>query len=192
MGQNQASAKPRRGFKEFVRKFLVTLKRQPQNIALFVLAIGFVFFSLNLTAISDTTALINLPNMGQCEFAVMLFSILAFVVFLRTFPKRQKVKVPMLVLMFIFLGLIVFLGAVYLTRINEALTRVENRIIINENNMYISSAWTTLVVYMIFIGAVIVLLAALPVYSKLLRKINTSIDIEGNANMHEIDISGEE
>ena len=195
MGQSQVSAKPRKGFKEFIRKFLVSIKRQPQNIAMFILLVGFVFFSLNLTSISDTTALINTANMGQCEFCIMLFSILAFVVFLRSFPKRQKVKVPMLALTFLFLGIIIFMDIVYLSRINEALTREENRIIINYEagtNLFIANAWSTLIVYLIFVGIVVFLLATLPVYSKLLKKINTSIDVEGNMNMTVVDISGAE
>ncbi len=194
MGQNQA-AKPKKGFKEFCRKFLVSLKRQPQNIALFVLLVGFVFFSFNLTAISDTTALIYGDNMGQCEFGMMLFSILSFVVFLRTFPKRQKVKIPMLILLFVFLGLIIFMDLVYLTRINEGLTSGENKIVIdyaNNVNVFIPNAWNTLIVYLIFIGVVVVLVAALPIYSKLIRKINTSVDVEGNANMSAIDISSDD
>lgn len=195
MGQSQVSAKPGRGFKEFIRKFLVSLKRKPQNIALFVLLVGFVFFSLNLTSISDTTALINTDNMGQCEFAMMLFSILSFVVFLRTFPKRQKVKIPMLILTFLFLGIVVFADVVYLSRISDALTREENRIIINYEtgqNLFIANAWSTLITFLIFMAAVVVLLAALPLYSKLLRKINTSIDVEGNTNMTSVDISEED
>lgn len=194
MGQNQA-AKPKKGFKEFFRKFLVSLKRQPQNIALFVLLVGFVFFSLNLTAISDTTALIYGDNMGQCEFGMMLFSILSFVVFLRTFPKRQKVKIPMLILLFVFLGLIMFMDFVYLTRINEGLTSEGSKIVIDyakNENVFIANAWNSLIVYMIFIGVVVVLVAALPIYSKLLRKINTSVDVEGNANMGVIDISSDD
>lgn len=195
MGQSQVSAKPRRGFKEFIRKFLVSLKRKPQNIAMFILLVGFVFFSLNLTSISDTTALINTDNMGQCEFAMMLFSILSFVVFLRAFPKRQKVKVPMLVLTFLFLGVVVFADLVYLSRISDALTREENRIVINYEtgqNLFISNAWTTLNVFLVFMGVVVVLLATLPLYSKLLRKINTSIDVEGNTNMTAVDISSDD
>lgn len=195
MGQSQVSAKSGRGFKEFIRKFLVSLKRKPQNIALFVLLVGFVFFSLNLTSISDTTALINTDNMGQCEFAMMLFSILSFVVFLRTFPKRQKVKIPMLILTFLFLGIVVFADVVYLSRISDALTREENRIIINYEtgqNLFIANAWSTLIAFLIFMAVVVVLLAALPLYSKLLRKINTSIDVEGNTNMTAVDISEED
>ena len=162
---------------------------------MFILLVGFVFFSLNLTSISDTTALINTANMGQCEFCMMLFSILSFVVFMRAFPKRQKVKIPMLVLTFLFLGIIIFTDVVYLLRINDALTRDVNRIVINYEtgkNMFIANAWGTLITYLIFVGVVVFLLATLPIYSKLLKKINTSIDVEGNTNMTAVDIAGDE
>ena len=195
MGQSQVSAKPRKGFKEFIRKFLVSIKRKPQNIAMFILLVGFVFFSLNLTSISDTTALINTANMGQCEFCMMLFSILSFVVFMRAFPKRQKVKIPMLVLTFLFLGIIIFTDVVYLLRINDALTRDVNRIVINYEtgkNMFIANAWGTLIAYLIFVGVVVFLLATLPIYSKLLKKINTSIDVEGNTNMTAVDLASDD
>ena len=195
MGQSQVSAKPRKGFKEFVRKFLVSIKRQPQNIAMFILLVGFVFFSLNLTSISDTTALINTANMGQCEFCIMLFSILSFVVFMRSFPKRQKAKVPMVVLTFLFLGIIIFTDVVYLSRITEALNREENRIVIDYGagtNLFIANAWSTLIAYLVFVGVVVVLLATLPIYSKLLKKINTSIDVEGNTNMTAVDLASDD
>ncbi len=103
MKQKQMSAKPR-GIKEFIRKFFVSLKRSPQTIALVALAAAFLVYSLNLTSIANTTARINSPNMGQCEFAAMLFSILAFVCFLRAFPKRQKPKIMMLVLLYAMLA----------------------------------------------------------------------------------------
>ena len=52
-------AKQPAGFKEFIRKRIVSLKRKPQMIALFVFAIAFVYYSLNLTKISNTTAKIQ-------------------------------------------------------------------------------------------------------------------------------------
>lgn len=100
--------------KEFIRKFFVSLKRSPQNIPLVALAAAFIVYSFRLTSISDTTARINTANMGQCEFAAMLFSILAFVCFLRAFPKRQKINIPMLVLLFLMLALLVFADSIYL------------------------------------------------------------------------------
>lgn len=178
--------------KEFVRKFFVSLKRSPQNIALVALAAAFIFYSFRLTSISNTTARINTANMGQCEFAAMLFSILSFVCFLRSFPKRQKANVPMLVLLFLMLALLIVVDGVYLFRIDQALNRAENVIVINEGTMFIVEAWNTVVVHIILVAITVVLLALLPVYSKLLRKINTSIDVEGNGDMDVIDISGED
>ena len=82
--------------KEFFRKMIVSLKHKPQTIALIMLVITFLYYSLNLTHISDTTAKINRVPMGLCGFIVMLFSILSLVCFLNTFPNRKPVNKPML------------------------------------------------------------------------------------------------
>ncbi|MDE7361987.1 MAG: hypothetical protein K2N38_08655 [Oscillospiraceae bacterium] len=192
MNQQKVSAKPRRGFREFVRKFFVSLKRSPQNIALVSLAAAFLVYSLNLTSIANTTALINLPNMGQCEFAAMLFSILAFVCFLRAFPRREKPKMVMIGLMLVMMVGLIFVDFVYYQRIIEAVTRESNRIEITSKTAYIAIAQNVVVVHIALLAATILLLVALPVYSKLLKKINTSIDVEDNGELEVIDISGEE
>lgn len=192
MNQQKVSAGSRRGFKEFVRKFFVSLKRSPQNIALMSLAAAFLVYSLNLTSIANTTALINLPNMGQCEFAAMLFSILAFVCFLRAFPKREKPKLPMIVLMLLMMVGLIFVDIVYYNRIIEAVTRESNRIAVTSETAYIAIAQNVVVVHIVLLAVTIVLLAAFPVYSRMLKKINTSIDVEDNGELEEIDISGEE
>lgn len=181
-----------RKLKEFFRKLLVSLKRSPQIISLIALAAAFLVYSLNLSSISNTTAKINTPNMGQCEFAGMLFSILAFVCILRAFPKRQKANKPMLVVFFLMMGILIFADAVYYTRIIEAITRTENPIVLDATNSYIVVAQNTVMTHIILIAVCVVLVATLPLYSKLLRKINTSIEVEGNGDMDVIDISGEE
>ncbi len=181
-----------RRIKEFFRKLLVSLKRSPQYIPLLALVVAFLVYSLNLSAISNTTAKINTPNMGQCEFAGMLFSILAFVCILRAFPKRQKASIPMLALYFLMMGILVFCDVVYSVRINEALTRTENPIVIDASNGYITLAQNVVTLHIILVAVCIILVAALPVYGRLLRKINTSIEVEGNGDMEEIDISGED
>ena len=130
--------------------------------------------------------------MGQCEFAAMLFSILAFVVFLRTFPRRQKANKVMLGLLFLMLAFLVFVDAVYMMRVAEATTRTENTIIIDESTTYISTAYAVVSLHIMFVIATAVLLVFLPLYSKAIRKINTSIDVEGNENMAEIEISGDD
>jgi len=193
MGQKQQTAKKQgRGFKEFIRKFVVSLKRNPQYIALVALAAAFLVFSLNLTSIANTTAKINTSNMGQCEFAAMLFSILAFVCFLRAFPKRQKPNKIMLGLMFLMQAFIIFVDIVYLSRINEALTSETDPIVIKDDMMYIPAAQNILTIHIILVIVSMVLVALVPVYGALLKKINTSVDVEGNGEMDAIDISGED
>lgn len=192
MAEAKTAAKQGRGIKEFFRKTLVSLKRSPQAIPLVFLVLAFFIYSLNLSSIANTTARINGANMGQCEFVAMLFSILAFVVFLRTFPRRKPVNQIMLGLLFGMLALLIFVDIVYLVRIITAVTRAENPIVVDEQSMYITVSQAVVTLHIIFVGVTAFLLAMLPVYSKAIRMINTSIEVEGNENMEAIDISGED
>ena len=57
--------------------------------------------------------------------------------------------------------------------------------------MYIDSARRMLARHRIILIVGTILTALLPVYSKLLRKINTSVSVEDNGKLDAIDISGE-
>lgn len=177
---------------EFLRKFFVSLKRRPSIIALLVLAIGFLQYSLNLTQISNTTAKIQGSGMGLCGFATMLFSMLSLVCALNTYPRRKKPVIPMLILAILMLGLIIFCDVYYSGLITAALTRAENPIKLDASTVYIAKAYNVLQDHIIIeiIGAAMFLLV--PVYSKLLRKINTSVTVEDYGKMDVIDISGED
>jgi len=185
-------AKQPSGAKEFLRKRIVGLKRKPQNIALVVLALAFVYYSLNLTKISNTTAKIQATGMGLCGFATMLFSMLSLVCFLNAFPHRKKVNVPMLVLMFAMLAVILYCDWYYGGCITRAVTRENNPIDPTGNNSYISAAAGMLHVHTVILMIGIALVALLPVYAKLIRRINTSVEVEDNSGMGAIDISGED
>ena len=177
---------------EILRRFFVALKRQPSMIALVVLVIAFFQYSLNLTHISDTTAKIQGPGMGLCGFTTMLFSMLSLVCFLNAFPKRKKPVVPMVILMFLMFALILFCDYHYCGLIDNARFREVNPIVIDKSTIYIAQAYNVLQNHMLIegIGAALVLL--MPLYTKLLRKINTSITVEGNGELGVIDISGED
>lgn len=181
-----------RKLREGFRKSVVSLKRQPSGIPLAVFALAFLIFSLNLTDISDTTAKIQGSQMGLCSFAIMLFSILLLVCFLNAFPKRKKANVPMLVLVFVMLGLVVFADAFYLSRIWNALTREQNPIAINDSTLYIATALRTLRAHLIVLGAGFVLTVTLPLYRKWLQKIDTSVAVEENSSLGAIELSDEE
>jgi len=192
MGQKTATAAQGRGFKEFIRKFIVSLKRSPQRIPLVALLAAFLIYSLNLSAIANTTAKINSANMGQCEFVAMLFSILAFVCFLRAFPKREKPKMVMLAVMFVMMVGMIFADCIYYSRVIDAVTRTENRIAVTAETAYIAVAQNIVIAHIICLAITMLLLVTLPLYAKALKNINTSIDVEDNGEMDAIDISGEE
>ena len=194
MATNQAGKKTGIGavLSEMRRKFLVAIKRRPQMIPLAVLVIAFLFYSLNMSYISNTTAKIQSAGMGLAGFATMLFSMLSFMCFLNAFPYRKRVNVPMLVLMLVMFAIVLFADNFYINAIVRAVNRAENPIEVNDTTIYIDYALRYLRIHMIILVVDVVLIALLPVYSKLLRKINTSVDIGDNGQLGAIDISGED
>ena len=173
--------------KEMVRKFIVSLKRRPQRIPLVVFIIAFVVYSFHLTHVSNTTALLGGPNMGLAAFALMLFSMLSLLCCNNAFPYRKPVHKPMLIIMFVMQAIILFSDWYYLQRIT-----IDGAGIDWEQNTFIYYAQYYLTVHMVIVIVGVVLTVLLPVYSKLLRKINTNIEVEDNANMGAIDLAGDE
>lgn len=178
-------------FKEVWRKFLVSLKRRPQLIPLAVFVAAFVFYSLNLMHISSTTARIQGPGMGLAGFITMLFSMLGFMCFLNAFPYRKKPNIPMVVLMFVMVAVVIAADGYYISTIWSAIGRAENPIRVTTETIYIAYAEYYLRIHIGILAAGVVLTALLPVYSKLLRKVKTSVDVGDNGSMAAIDISGE-
>lgn len=174
--------------KERLRKLIVSVKRNPSIIPLLMLFVTFLYFSLNLTDVSNTTARVQGKNMGLSAFCIMLLSLLSLVCMLNAFPRRKKANVPMLVLMFVMCGIIIYCDIHYSNMILAAMNRLENPIVIEESTIYIAKAFNMLNVHKILVIVSLALVATLPFYSKLLRKINTSITIEENQNMAKIDI----
>lgn len=191
MKKNQSSPKKPGGFKEFFRKTIVSLKRKPQIIPMLVLAAAFLYYSLNLTHISDTTAKIQLGGMGLTGFCTMLFSMLSFVCFLNAYPHRKKTNIPMLVLAFLMLGLLIFCDLFYASRITQAITRADHPIVVDAGTQYIAQAHHVLMVHWVIVAAGILLAALVPVLRKLLRMINTSLPMEENTQMGDLMLSDE-
>lgn len=178
--------------KERVRKFLVALKKNPQAIPLVALCVSFLQYSLNLTDISNTTAKIQGTNMGLSAFVSMLFMILSFVCMLNAFPKRQKPKIPMIILMVVLYGTIIFSNLHYISCIDAAIYRAENPIQITTATIYIYNAYNTISINIVLVAITVALVILEPVIAKLLKKINTSIEVEGSGDIANIDISAED
>ena len=177
----------KKGFKESWRKFIVSLKKRPHNIALFMMGLAFVIYSFNLTKISNTTAVVNKPFMGICEFVIMLFSVLAFVVFLNAYPKRQKPVLPMVILLYVMQLAIIGADVVYLSKIKEGLQIIQ----ITAERMFIPQAQSMLTVHIVFVALSIVLIALIPVIGKALNKIDTSVALAENDDV-DIELTDED
>lgn len=177
------------GFSEFIRKSIVSLKRKPETIAMVVIVIAFLIYSLNLTYISHTTSRIQGPGMGLYGFITMLLSMLSFVCFTNSFPRRKKPNYPMIILMFVMFAIIIYCDIKYRGLITAALTRADNPIAEED---YITKAKKALDAHIIVLIIGAALVALRPVYAKALRSIKTSVQVEDNAGMAAIDISGDD
>ena len=89
-------------------------------------------------------------------------------------------------------GIVIFCDFFYGSRISEAVNRAENPISADGVNIYITRAADMLKVHMILLIIGAALTALLPLYRPLIKRINTSVTVEGNEEMGAIDISGED
>lgn len=178
--------------KEMIRKFLVSLKKNPQVIPLLAHTVAFGIFSLNLTAVSNTTAKIYGPHMGLCSFATMLLSILAYVCMFSAYPKRKKPNWIMIAMILVMYAIIIFCDNFYADRIWAAVKRPENPIQITETTMYINDAFNLMSTHITATIVSAVLIVTEPIYAKLLKKINTSVEVEDNGELGAIELSDEE
>ncbi len=119
---------------EFLRKRVVALKRKPQTIAFLVLIAGFIYYTLNLTVISHTTSLVQ-NGTGLSAFVTLLASTLALVAFLRTYPRRQKTKIGMLILCLVLLAAALAGDYAYHQLVVNAVTKSGNSYIYDEANL---------------------------------------------------------
>ena len=175
--------------KEAIRKLIVSLKRNPSIIPLLMLLASFLLFSLNLTSMSDTTAKIQGKGMGLCQFCIMLFSLLSMLCMLNAFPRRKKPSIPMIAVMFVQFGVMIYCNIHYSNAVYAALTRAESPIKLDKSTEYIAKAYNMLGTHMIMLIISAVLVVLLPLYSKWLKKINTSVAVADNGDMAQIEIN---
>jgi hypothetical protein len=94
--------------------------------------------------------------------------------------------------MMLLYGAVIWADIHYMTKISWALYREENPIPLTESTMYIYDAYNTILIHVILVGVTIVCVLLEPVFAKLFKKINTSIDVEGSGDIQNIDISDED
>ena len=192
MEKKNIFSKIKGSLKESVRKFLVMLKRNPQYIPLVMLLAAFIVLSFNLTNISNTTATMNKSGMGLCAFISMLFSILSMVCMLNAFPKRSKPNWPIIIVMLVLFAVMIAVDVIYCIKIYNGVYVDADAIKITSKNYFIVDAQTAVIVHIIFLALTTVCVLLEPWFAKLLKKINTSVEVDDNGEIGVIDISEED
>ncbi|MCH5148865.1 MAG: hypothetical protein J1G05_05860 [Clostridiales bacterium] len=159
--------------KEWFRKQTVKLKRNTKIIPQVYLVIIMVIWLIWLFTFSQAIDSISKVEwIGMLIFIITLLSILAVALFGSAFPKRKKTNIVMLCLLFVFLAVIILCSILYYTQAHDyiydnytAEKLTELAFLEQSLNLAIANA--------ILNGIGIVLLATLPLYTKLIKKINT-------------------
>ncbi len=175
--------------KEWFRKQIVSLKRAPQRIPLVCLTACSVFYLLamynvGVAILPSFSEKAYVPTAGLCTFISTLLSILVLVSFLNAFPKRKKPNIVFIVLVFVMIAAIIAFDLWYYFQ-------MENLIANKSGNMQEKAmiAQPYVLAHVIMLGVAAVIFALLPVYKKLINKIDTSVKLESTSeNMEKIDI----
>ncbi len=186
--------------KEWLRKKIVSLKRKPQTIVLVMLVLATAYWLVTLNTYSS--AVDNVATtakwVGLALFGNTLFSVLVIALFGNAFPKRKKPNLVFIALLFVFMAVIIFCDVTYITCFKACISDVpmDGFIVLEgleesvKNN--ILNSFTLSYVHIVLVGICALLLATLPLYSKLIRKINTRKEvvssIEPSTNDVEIDL----
>lgn len=181
--------------KEWFRKSIVNLKRRPMNIAFFMLIVSSLVYLFLLGNFSQ--AGLEYPEAGVpvSIFINTLFSILVLLLFMYSFPKREKKpKIVMLVLTFAFMAVMFALDILLYVKWTDAWA--EQSKILNETQKairekYIYNAMNGVLAHAVLVAVAAVLTATYPLYGKLINKINTRKNIESTEIKEEIDTSAE-
>ncbi|MDE7440015.1 MAG: hypothetical protein K2N23_05875 [Clostridia bacterium] len=184
-----AGAKFKAALKEWCRKRIVALKVKPQLIPLLLMAITTVYFMLILFNVSK--AVYEAKNAtdityatGICTFITTLLSLLYLVSFLNAFPKRKKPNIFFIVLVGVMIAGQIACDVVYYLQMAKCITEKTSLAPV------IKPAQPMVLAHIVLLGVSAIVFALLPVYSKLIRKINTSVKLDSaTEHMHgKIDI----
>ena len=185
----QAPQAPSKGakLKEWWRKKMVSLKRKPQMISLLFFIIPSLIYILGLGTLSEailsnkTVSFSSVEWVGHAIFVNTLFSILILVLFLNTFPKRKKPNLIFAALAIVFAIIMILMDVLFYTKLSAALG--------GNSVPTAESALSLTMVHLVFQAISIIMFVTLPLYKKLIMKINTKKEIESNEMSEGIDLS---
>lgn len=164
--------------KEWFRKRVVALKVKPQTIPLVVMVITTVYFMLILFTVSKAVQFASTATTatGICIFITTLLSLLFLVSFLNAFPKRKKPNIFFIVLVGLMIAGQIACDLVYYIQMVNCINGFKDQ----SSSMAIAcrEAQPYIIGHIVLLGISALVFALLPVYSKLIRKIDTSVKLD--------------
>lgn len=186
--------KVKAGVKEWFRKQIVALKRNPQRIALACFAIVTVLWLFWLFTFSKAVYQHqSISWTGLSVFVITLLEILIIPLFMNAFPKRSKPKPVFIALVFVFVVAIILLDVLYYTQVYDFVFvqgKVDPSVLVGEP--YVEGSLNLSIAHIVLMAICALSLALLPVYGRLIKKINTRKDIETTEIKENIDVEDDE
>lgn len=176
--------------KEWFRKRIVGLKRSPQTIVLVALFITTALWLIWLFTFSRTIAANSKADMcGLVVFINTLVSILIIALFGSAFPKRKKPNIVFIVLLFVFMAAIITCDALYYSQMSLYFKWRSNYSQADyDANPWYKQSLALAIAHIVLVGICAILLATLPLYKRLINKINTKKEVASNDMKEAIDV----
>lgn len=172
-----AGAKFKATVREWFRKKIVALKVRPQKIPLAIMVITTVYFMLILFSVSHAVSLnTEPPATGICTFITTLLSLLYLVSFLNAFPKRKKPSIFFIVLVGVMIAAMLACDIVYYLQTADAMAARTDHTAAGYT--VAAEAQPYVIGHMVLLGISAVVFALLPVYGRLIKKIDTSVRLD--------------
>ena len=176
--------------KEWARKQMVTLKRKPQRIPLLFISIVSIIWLFWLFTFSRTASRFStIDYAGLSIFVNTMLSIVIIFLFLNAFPKRKKPNIALVVLIFVFMVAMIAMDVLYYYEVHKFIYIDKG---VNEAGLasapYALKSLTYAIAHIVLQGLSIIIFALFPVYKKLLLKVNTAKEVEGNDINETIDM----
>lgn len=181
--------------KEWFRKRIVNLKKNPQSIILVALFITTALWLIWLFTFSRT--IYNNQAVKWCGLVVFintLVSILIIALFGSAFPKRKKANIVFVILLFVFMAIIITCDVLYYVEmdkyIHSSLAEGGAGYAPNDfaKNPFMEQSLNLAIAHIVLVGICAILLATLPLYRKLINKINTRKVVESTEIKETIDV----
>ncbi len=175
--------------KEWFRKKIVSLKRKPHMIPLVLTLVTSIVYLICLRNLSITiTDDFKIEWGGLAVFINCLLSVLVLALFLNAFPKRKKPNKIFIALVFVFFAVMIGMDCLYYINTSNYMA-LQNETILDYPKHFASLNDT--IAHIVLLAICVVSLATLPLYSRLIRKINTRKEIASSQLNEEIDTTGE-